>query len=117
MQDATMGDSTADEFIVGSELDGYSAFFEQDDATGYLYLADREKILYALHIYNRKPSVEVREGDVDVVWSKAGDKCGVVIHRKLCGVISKQGDLFRPANVLDTDGIADPKWASGFDLI
>jgi hypothetical protein len=106
----------ADEFIVGSELNGYRAFFEQDDETGYLYLADPEKILLDLHIYNRKPSLLIREHEVEVIWAKAGERCGVLIRGKLCGVIGLNGDLCRPAHVLDSEGITDPKWTIGFDL-
>ena len=106
----------ADEFIVGSELNGYRAFFEQDDATGYLYLADARKVLLDLHIYNRKSSLNVCEEDVEVIWSESGVRCGVLIRGKLCGVIGLNGDLCRPAHVLDSEGITDPKWTIGFDF-
>jgi hypothetical protein len=107
----------ADEFIVGTELNHYSAFFEQDDATGYLYLSNGEKVLHALHIYNRKPSIEIREEDVEVIWTESGERCGVLIRGKLCGVIGLNGDLCRPAHVLETEGITDPKWTIGFGLL
>jgi len=103
-----------DEFIVGLELNDYQAFFEQDDATGYLYLADADGIIYALHIYDRTPSLKVAESDVDVIWSDSGDRCGVRIFGKLRGVISMQGDLYRPANVMSSDGITEPEWVKGF---
>lgn len=77
--------ATIDEFIVGSQLNSYTAFFEQDDATGYFYLADASGVLYALHIYNCKPSIGIREEDVRVIWTEHGERCGVVIHEKLCG--------------------------------
>ena|SRR5215469_8373500 len=105
-----------DEFIVGSELGGYRAFFEQDDATGYFYLADSEKILFDLHIYNRKLSTEIREADVRVIWTESGARCGVLIHGKLCGVIGINRDMCRPAYVLESSGITDPKWTTGFNL-
>ena len=106
----------ADEFIVGSELNSYRTFFEQDDATGYLYLADAEKVLLDLHIYNRKPSLLIREDEVEVIWAEGGERCGVLICGKLCGVIGLNGDLCRPAHVLGSEGITDPKWTIGFDL-
>jgi hypothetical protein len=109
--------TNADEFIVGTELIHYSAFFEQDDATGYLYLSNAEGVLHALHIYNRKPSLKVCEEDVEVIWTDSGERCGVLIHGKLCGVIGLNGDLCRPANVLESNGITDPKWTIGFDLL
>ena len=105
-----------DEFIVGIGIDGYDAVFEQDDATGYLYLSDKTRILYHLHIYNRKPSFTVAEKDVQVIWSDSGDRCGVVIFGKLRGVIGVNGDMCRPAYVMDSDGIDKPEWLRGFDL-
>jgi hypothetical protein len=106
----------ADEFIVGTGIDGYDVFFEQDDATGYFYLADASGVLYALHIYNRKPSIGICEDDVRVVWTESGERCGVLIHGKLCEVIGINGDQCRPAHVLDSHGIIDPKWTKGFAL-
>ncbi len=107
-----MGETS--EFIVGWELNGYRAFFEQDDATGYLYLADADRIIYALHIYKRTPSLKVAEPDVDVVWAGSGDRCGVKIFGKLRGVISLEGDMYRPANVMSSDGINEAEWLKGF---
>jgi hypothetical protein len=106
----------ADEFIVGWELNGYRAFFEQDDATGHLYLANSKEVLYALHIYNRRASLKIAEKDVEVLWTHSGDKCGVVILGKLRSVISLKGGQYRPANVMDSNGITEPEWAEGFDL-
>jgi hypothetical protein len=108
--------SNPDEFIVGWDLNGYRAFFEQDDATGYLYLADSEKVLFALHIYNRTPSLSVNEEDVQVLWTGSGDRCGVMIFGKLRGVIGVNGDMHRPAYVMEWDGIVKSEWRRGFDL-
>ena len=108
--------ASLEEFLIGSELNGYRGFFEQDDATGYLYLADSEKVLFGLHIYNRKASINVREEDVQVIWTESGQRCGVLIRGKLCGVIGINGDQCRPAYVLESSGITDPKWTTGFNL-
>ena len=97
-----------DEFIVGCQSNGYDAFFEQDDATGYLYLSDKTGVLYDLHIYNRTPSFSVEEKDVEVIWTDSGDRCGVVILGKLRGVIGINGDMCRPAYVMSSDGIVSP---------
>lgn len=104
-----------DEFVVGTGIDGYDAFFEQDDATGYLYLSDQTGILHHLHIYNRKPSFTVTEKDVQVIWTDRGDRCGVVIFGKLRGVIGINGDMYRPAYVMESDGVEKPEWRRGFD--
>src|SRR5579859_1214620 len=106
----------ADEFIVGTRMNGYDAFFEQDDATGYFYLSDKTGVLYDLHIYNRKPSFSVAEQDVQVIWSDSGNRCGVVIFGKLRGVIGINGDMHRPAYVMESDGIVKAEWLNGFDL-
>ena len=111
-----MANGNKDEFIVGVAFNGYDAFFEQDDATGYLYLLDKTGVLYDLHIYNRKPSFSVSEKDVQVIWTDSGDRCGVLIFGKLRGVIGINGDLYRPAYVMESDGIAKPEWRRGFAL-
>jgi hypothetical protein len=105
-----------DEFIVGTGINGYDAFFEQDDATGYLYLSDKTGVLYDLHIYNRKPSFNVAEKDVQVVWTDSGDRCGVLIFGKLRGVIGVNGDMCRPAHVMDSGGIVKREWRRGFNI-
>ena len=104
------------EFITGWKLGGYGAFFEQDDATGYLYLSDGEKILFHLHIYNRSEKFTVAGSDVNVVWNDVGNRCGVFIFGKLRGVIGMNGDLCRPACVMKGEGITDPQWTRGFKL-
>lgn len=111
-----MGKKKQDEFITGWKLGGYSAFFEQDDATGYLYLSNNKKILYDLHIYNRSPEFTVAEKDVEVVWSEAGDRCGVYIFGRLRGVIGTNGDLHRPAYVMRGKGITKREWTRGLRL-
>jgi hypothetical protein len=105
-----------DEFLVGWNFNGYRAFFEQDDATAYLYLADEEKILFHLHIYNRSPEFRVREEDVAVQWNHSGQRCGVVIFGKLRGVIGINGDMCRPSYVMRGEGITDLDWREGFQL-
>jgi len=108
--------SKNDEFIVGLELNGYSAFFEQDDRTGYLYISCEGKVLFDLHIYNRDSNPVVKEEDVDVVWSKDGSRCGVKIFGKLHGVIGINGDMHRPEYTMLGDGITKPEWLKGFDI-
>ena len=106
----------ADEFIVGTGINGYDAFFEQDDATGYLYLSDKTGVLYDLHIYNRNPSFSVAEKDVQVIWTDSGERCGAVIFGKLREIIGLNGDKYRPAYVMESDGILKAEWLRGFDL-
>lgn len=84
-----------DEFVVErSNSEGLFCFFEDDGDTGYFYLYEPEGdgILDHLHIYSySSPKVfDVTENDVEVVWSKDGEKCGVKIWGKFYGVF----DLF-----------------------
>jgi hypothetical protein len=92
--------------------DDYAAFFEQDDATGYLYVANKKKILFDLHIYNRETQIpEVKKKDVEIVRSDDGSKFGVVIWKEIRGII----DVSNGASFKDNHGIQDTRWLSGFD--
>lgn len=67
-----------DEFVIGWNFpDGYSAFFEQDDATGYLYALKDGAIFQHSHIYNRRTQdPPVKEADVLVIRSNDDSKVG-----------------------------------------
>jgi Uncharacterized protein conserved in bacteria (DUF2251) len=107
-----------DEFIVGEiSPEGLVAFFEQDDATGYLYLADPDyKIREALHVYKRS-NFSVREEQVQVIWSISGNKCGVLIAGLLRAVIGTNGDQYRPPMLsLDSEGVGKSEWTEGFEI-
>ncbi len=95
---------------------GLIALFEQDDATGYLYLCEPDyKVREALHIYNRS-KLTVRNDQVKVVWSADEGRCGVVIGCKLRGIIGIDGDLYRPPMVsLESDGVSASEWIIGFE--
>jgi hypothetical protein len=102
-----------DEFMVGwTYHDGYSAYFEQDDATGWFYVSKNRTVILALHIYNRSTQMlEVREKDVEVIRSNDGNKVGVVIWKELRGII----DISESKSFKDNRGIRDEKWLKGFD--
>jgi hypothetical protein len=102
-----------DEFMVGwTYQDGYSAYFEQDGATGWFYISKNRTVIFALHIYNRSTQVpEVREQDVEVIRSKDGNKVGVVIWKELRGII----DIRESKSFKDNRGIRDEEWLKGFD--
>ena len=100
-----------DEFIVGEIAEsGLIAFFEQDEATGYLYLAEPDyKIRYHLHIYNRS-KLTVTEDQVRVLWNSDQSRCGVYVAGKLRGVIGANGDRYRPPMIsLDSQPVLDPQ--------
>jgi hypothetical protein len=107
--------SNPDEFIKGYQDDSRQWFFEQDDATGYLYVGTLDAIAHALHIYNRKSELRVKDGDVEVVLNDDQTRCGVLIFGKLRGVLGFNGDAYRPANVMEGDGVTDPNWTKGFE--
>ena len=56
-------DIRPDEFIVAWKQDAFF-FFEQDDATRYLYIGNQNGILHDLHIYNRQPAFTVHEREL-----------------------------------------------------
>lgn len=105
----------SDEFIVGwNYADGYSAFFEQDDATGYLYVSKDGTIFQHMHIYNRTVQrVQVHEADVAVLRSQNGSKIGVAIWRELRGIIR----LETKETFKQNEGITDKLWLSGFEYV
>ncbi len=107
-----------DEFVleeIGPQ--GLVAVFEQDDATGYLYLTEANyKVRHALHVYNRE-KLSVREQDVRVIWSATGLRCGVVIGGKLRAVIGANGDLYRPPMTsMHSTPVEKEEWLEGFQL-
>src|SRR4051812_13193995 len=99
------------ELLVGWDYpDGFSAFFGEDDETGYLYVGKGKKIIEHLQIYNvGNNERDIREQDVQVIRSKDGNKFGVVIWKELRGVI----DIKNKSAHKDTRGIADPDWLKG----
>jgi hypothetical protein len=104
---------TSDDFVVGGEWEDHQAFLEQDDATVYFYLCDLERVLYDLHIGNRRAGLSIQRKDVQVVRTK--DRFGVFIQGKLRGVIATNGDRHRPANALVGEGVIKVEWQEGFD--
>lgn len=110
----------ADEFVVGSFTpSGHIAYFEQDDATGYLYVCEGDyKVLYALHIYNRSRGIHLREKSVRVAWDKTGTRAGVLIGGVLRGVLGLNGDAYRPPMIsLDSSGVEKAEWIRGFESV
>lgn len=97
------------------------AVFEDDTATGYLYLYDSQtgNVVRHLHLYDRSPKLIVASRDVEVAWSEDGAKCGVIIADKMRGIIDRAKD--RPGRVWmeskDTPGINDQEWLSGFEYL
>jgi len=105
----------ANEFVVGATIDGFHYFFEQDDATGYLYVGTEHEITHHLHVYNRSAAFSVKEKDVRVQLSEDGSRCGVFILGKLRAVLGFNGDGYRPANTMLGEGVTEPDWTTGFD--
>jgi hypothetical protein len=97
------------------------AVFEDEGATGYLYLFDlaAQDILTHLHIYDVSEKLRVAAEDVTVTWNMNGEKCGVAIWRKMRGIIDlekgKEGRVWLQDR--ETPGIGDTEWLSGFSEI
>jgi hypothetical protein len=103
--------------------EGYAAFFEdtlgesETPPGGYLYVKDcnAEKIVRHLEIYKR--SLEIEEGDVQILWSSDGKKCGVAIWGKMRGIINlaTTEEISVPLNGRHSPAITDPQWLEGFE--
>ena len=97
----------------------YTGFFEDDGQTGYLYVSDRKKneIVQHLQIYINSAQLGVEAKDVEVVWSKGGNKCGVSIWGGMRGIIDlakkREGRAFVESRT--TPPIEDPEWLEGFE--
>src|SRR5436305_14534344 len=68
------------------------AVFEDDNATGYLYLYDSEtgNMVRHLHVYDRSQKLDVSPRDVEVAWSEDGAKCGLIIWNEMRGIIDRR---------------------------
>jgi hypothetical protein len=92
--------------------------FEDEGATGYLYLYDsaEQDILRHLHIYDASEKLSIAPEDVTVMWDGQGEKCGVAIWGKMRGIIDfRKGTEGRVwLQDRETPGIGDTNWLCGF---
>lgn len=103
-------------FIVEAEgPTGLFGVFEDDGETGYLYLyePDKSRISRHLHVYDRSEFAQGTESDVNVVWSKDAEKCGVTIAGRFYGMFEIGSQRWASAP-LKSDGIQDEAWLEGF---
>jgi hypothetical protein len=111
--------SDAEEFTVPSGSGNRVAFFEHDGLTGYLYVLDltADEVTQYLQVYTcAAAEFEVREPEVQVVWSADSTKCGVVIWGEMRGIIDLAKNLTGRAFVSSrhSPGINDTEWLRGF---
>jgi hypothetical protein len=111
--------------FVGSDSspEEYDAFFEDtvgDKETppgGYLYVKKRnaEKIIRHLKIY--QAPLEVKEDDIEILWSSDGKKCGISIWGRMRGIINLADgrEISTPLESRESPAIADPEWLDGFE--
>jgi len=96
----------------------YVAFFEDDGATGYLYVSDRRKraVVRCLQIYANSNTLQVEEQDVRVVWSVDGSKVGVRIFGGMRGIIDIARNVEGRALLENRQShpISDEEWLRGF---
>lgn len=111
-------DSSAGFVVERAGPPGVFGVFEDDGETGYLYIYEPggREIFRHLHIYDRRPKVQVSDEDVRVVWSTDFAKCGVVIWQKMRGIVDlstgQEGRVWlEDRNSL---GIGDVQWLKGF---
>lgn len=111
--------------FVGSDSspEEYDAFFEDtvgDKETppgGYLYVKKRntEKIIRHLEIY--QAPLEVKEDDIEILWSSDGKKCGISIWGRMRGIINLADgrEISIPVESRESPAITDPEWLDGFE--
>ncbi len=106
-------------FIVDAgNNEGLFCYFEDDGETGYFYYYEPggSGILDYLHICNYPKKLKFTKKDVEVVWSKKYDKCGVKIWGKFYGIF----DLANSQKISiiiknrDTPSITDCTLLEGF---
>jgi hypothetical protein len=94
-------------------------FFEQDDYTGYLYVFDKKRklILSHLQVYTCAARLGLSQGDVKVIWSADGKKCGVVILEEMRGIIDlgSQREGRSTFKNRGDGGVNDFEWLQGFE--
>ena len=94
------------------------AVFEDDTETGwfYLYEATQQKILKAVHIYERS-LVTIDEDIVDMGWAVNGSVCGLAIwgeFRAFLGVTNGV-QLLKVLKDSEERGIPVSEWPTGFE--
>lgn len=98
----------------------YVGFFEDDGDTGYLYVSDKKTnhVIKHLQIYDNAGQLDLREDDIQVIWSSDGKKCGVVIWGGIRGIIDLGRRTEGRAKLISrtTPAISDPQWLSGFNV-
>ncbi len=103
---------------VGSR--GLACVFQDDGETGYFYLYDEggSGVLDDLHIYTRSANLDVAENVVEMLWSRDGNKCGVVIWERMRGIFNIQENTKIAARLEspDTSPITDPEWLKNFEF-
>lgn len=106
-------------FVVeaGNE-EGLFAVFEDDGETGYLYYyePDGAGIIDSLHIYDHPRKIGIKKTDVEVVWSKQFEKCGVKLWGDFYGIfdLGRSQKIAHYINDRGTPPISDPVLLDGF---
>lgn len=116
-----MESTSTSEFVVeAAGPQGLFGVFEDDGETGYMYLYEPggREVFKHLHIYDRRPDLQVQEPDVRVAWSEDFSKLGVMIWGKMRGIINVATDQEGRVWLEDrnTPGIGDTEWLKGFRL-
>jgi hypothetical protein len=106
-------------FIIDSgNSKGLFGVFEDDGDTGYLYYYEPEGagIVDYLHIYDYPRKIGIKKKDVEVVWSKDYEKCGVKIWGKFYGIfdLASSQKISHVIKNKEPPPINDPKLLDGF---
>jgi len=111
--------------FVGNEFgpEEYDAFFEDtlgDKETppgGFLYVMKRNSgsILKHLEIY--KSPLNVKEEEIEILWSSDGKKCGISVWGRMRGIIDLGNERTISVRLTsrESPAITDASWLKGFD--
>jgi len=117
LDEVRLGDSDSNFIHWSLGPDQILAVFEDADGTGWIYLYDskQRKILKCTHVYNRS-RVSVLPEDVDIIWSKNNQICGVAVWGQFRAFLGFANDIEmrKPIRGRDEDGFYFQEWPDGF---
>jgi hypothetical protein len=98
---------------------GLFAIFQEDEGTGsfYVYEPTKQTVLASVRLYVRPAEIEIRESDVQVMWSADQTKCGVTVWGRMRAILDIQGrkEIFAPLENRLSNAVTDPEWLKGFE--
>jgi hypothetical protein len=72
---------------------GIAAVFHEDEGEGYLalYRLESEEVFQQVQLYSQPPVPEVREEDVEILWSRDEQKAGIAVWGRMRAILDLEG--------------------------